>query len=67
MDKNNLIKKTLKRFSPKEAKLGMEEEQEHASVVGHDQKKIAEMVKVHLAKDPAYYKHLDSMEKKFNK
>lgn len=65
--KKTLIKKTLGKFNPKEATMGMQEEQEHASVVGNNQKKIAAMVKVHLAKDPSYYKHLDEMENKYNK
>lgn len=65
--KKTLIKKVLGKFNPKEAAKGMAEEQEHAAVVGHNQKKIAEMVKPHLLKDPKYYDHLEAMENKYNK
>lgn len=65
--KKTSIKKILGKFNPAQVAKGMKEEQEHSSVVGHNQKKIAEMVKPHLSKDPLYYEHLEKMEDKYNK
>jgi hypothetical protein len=41
-----------------EWRMGLEEEQEHATTVGNDQNVIADIVMDHIREDPKYYTHL---------